>query len=370
VTSSKEILMDVPKKVEVLVIGSGPAGSSAAEHCSIGGAETLVIERRPTIGVPVRCGEFMPHNEEIRSIFPDASDVQTLFDFPPGLRSISCEVMQIHSPKMRVYDVPFHGWTTYRDHFDQFLASRAEKAGARILTGIRCTGISGNMVTTDHGLIEAKIIIGADGPLSIVAKSLNLQRPEDLCPAMSTIAKGKFEPVPKMYFGSIAPGGYAWVIPKNEGANVGLGYSRLYTDKHLHDFWVPFKEMLGHETGHLNGKMVPMSGPIAKTVVGDALVVGDAAGQVMPVNGGGIPIAMICGRIAGKAAANRIRKGAALDEYEREWRRQVGGQLDVAVKTKKLTMMAFGSQWRLEMAMRMLGIKRMGRAIRCKSVFL
>ena len=88
---------------------------------------------------------------------------------------------------------------------------------------------------------------------------------------MSTIAKGKFEPIPKMYFGSIAPGGYAWVIPKNEGANVGLGYSKLFTDKNLHDFWVPFKDMLGHETGHLNGKMVPMSGPIARTVVGDVI---------------------------------------------------------------------------------------------------
>ena len=104
--------------------------------------------------------------------------------------------------------------------------------------------------------------------------------------------------------------------------------------------------------------------------MGDALVVGDAAGQVMAVNGGGIPIALICGRIAGEAAANRIKKGSDLEEYEREWRRQVGQQLNVAVKTKKLAMIAFGSQWRLEMAMRMLGVKRMGKAIRCKSVFL
>jgi geranylgeranyl reductase family protein len=362
--------MDVPKKVEVLVIGSGPAGSSAAEHCALGGTETLVIERRPMVGVPVRCGELMPHNEEIQSIFPNVSDVPLLFDFPSHLRSISFDIMRIYSPKMRAYDVPLHAWTTYRDRFDQFLASKAEKAGATLLTGIRCTKVSGNQAITDHGVIEAKVIIGADGPLSVVASSLKLERPWDLCPAMSTIAKGRFEPTPMMYFGSIAPGGYAWVIPKEDGANVGLGYSRLFTDKSLHDFWVPFKNMLGHETGHLNGKMVPMSGPISRTVVGDALVVGDAAGQVMPVNGGGIPIAMICGRIAGEAAANRVRKGTDLEEYEREWRRQVGRQLGVALKTKKLAMMAFGSQWRLEMAMRMMGIKRMGKAIRCRSVLL
>lgn len=362
--------MDVPKKVEVLVIGCGPAGSSTAEHCALGGAETLVIERRPIIGVPIRCGEFMPHNEEIQAIFPNASDIPTLFDFPSYIRSISCDIMKIYSPRMRVYDIPFHGWTMYRDRFDQFLASRAEKAGARIITGVRCTQISGNQALTDQGVIEARVIIGADGPLSVVAKSLKLERPPDLCPALSTIAKGRFEPIPKMYFGSIAPGGYAWVIPKNEDANVGLGYSTLFTDKSLHDFWMPFKNMLNRETGHLNGKMIPMSGPIERTVVGDALVVGDAAGQVMPVNGGGIPIAIICGRIAGEVAANRIKRGSNLEEYEREWRRQVGQQLDVAVKTKRLAMMVFGSQWRLEMAMRMLGIKRMGKAIRCKSVFL
>jgi digeranylgeranylglycerophospholipid reductase len=362
--------MDLPKKVDVLVIGSGPAGSSAAEHCALGGAETLVIERRPTVGVPVRCGEFMPDDEEIQTIFPDAVDVPALFDFPPYLRSISTDIMRIYSPRMRAYDVPFHGWTTYRDRFDQFLASKAEKAGATLLTGVRCTKVSGNQAITDQGVIEAKVVIGADGPLSIVAKSLKLERPPDLCPAISTIAKGSFEPVPIMYFGSIAPGGYAWIIPKNKDANVGLGYSKLFTDKRLHDFWGPFKNMLGHETGHLNGKMIPMSGPISRTVASNALVVGDAAGQVMPVNGGGIPIAMMCGRIAGEAAANHIRKGSSLEEYEREWRRQVGRPLDVAVKTKKLAMMAFGSQWRLEMAMRVLGIKRMGKAIRCRSAFL
>ncbi|MDD1743708.1 MAG: NAD(P)/FAD-dependent oxidoreductase [Methanomassiliicoccales archaeon] len=361
--------MDVPKKVEVLVIGSGPAGSTAAEHCALGGAETLVIDRRPVVGVPIRCGELMPENEEIHSIFPDVMEISSLFGFPSSLRSVSCEVMRIYSPSMRTYDVPFRSWTTYRDRFDQYLAAKAQKAGARVLTGVRCLDLKGHRVSTDHGIIEAEVIIGADGPLSVVAKALRLERPKDLCPAISTVAKGRFEPIPKMYFGSIAPGGYAWIIPKDEGANVGLGYSRLFTDRKLHDFWVPFKNMLGRETGHLNGKLVPMSGPIDRTVVGDSLVVGDAAGQVMPVNGGGIPIAMICGRIAGQAAANRIRKGADLAEYDMEWRIQVGAQLDVAVRTKRLAMMAFGSPWRLETAMRMLRVKRMGRAIRCKSLF-
>jgi len=116
------------------------------------------------------------------------------------------------------------------------------------------------------------------------------------------------------------------------------------------------------------GKMVPMSGPISKTVVGNALVVGDAASQVMAVNGGGIPIAIICGRIAGECAARTVRSGASLEEYERQWRREVGGPLRTAARTKNLASLSFGSQWRLEWAMRLLGVKGMGRAIRCQSV--
>ena len=115
-----------------------------------------------------------------------------------------------------------------------------------------------------------------------------------------------------MYFGNVAPGGYAWVIPKKEGANVGLGYSKRYARGELRLLLGEFLKLRPMEAGKLNGKMVPMSGPIPSTVKGNALVVGDAAGQVMAVNGGGIPIAMICGRIAGQVAADRIQGGSEL----------------------------------------------------------
>jgi hypothetical protein len=59
-----------------------------------------------------------------------------------------------------------------------------------------------------------------------------------------------------------------------------------------------------------------------------------------------------------------------LMEYERGWRKQVGGPLRTAVRTKRLAMMAFGSQWRLEWAMRFMGDQGMGKAIRCQRLFL
>ena len=360
----------LPDKVDVLVVGAGPAGSSTAAQAALDGAEVLVIERRPEIGVPVRCGEFMPQTDEIRRIFPQAQDVDALLDVPSYLRSVDTDRIRIFSPKLRSFEVGFHGYTTNRDRFDQFLAERARKAGADIVTGVTCTSFKDGVVSTSMGDVRAKVVVGADGPLSVIAKSLQLERSWDLCPAASTFAKGDFEPVPEMYFGNVAPGGYAWVIPKKEGANVGLGYSKRYSRGDLNFYWREFLKFRPMQVGKLKGKTVPMSGPIPCTVKGNALVVGDAAGQVMAVNGGGIPIAMICGRIAGEVAAAHCQGRMELSEYERRWRAQVGGPLKTALGTKRLAMMMFGSQWRLERTMRFLGPKGMGKAIRCQSVLL
>jgi digeranylgeranylglycerophospholipid reductase len=359
--------MTFAEDVDVLVVGGGPAGSSTAEHAAFGGANVLVIEKRPVVGVPVRCGEFMPQADEIRRIFPQA-EIGSIFEVPSHLRSLETDAIRITSPKLHSFDVPFHGYTTYRDRFDQFLADRAMKAGARVMTGVTCSSIEMDVAKTSIGDIRAKVIVGADGPLSVVAKSVGLERSWDLCPAASTFAKGDFEPVPEMYFGNVAPGGYAWVIPKKEGANVGLGYSKRYARGNLDFYWNEFLKYRPLDAGKLNGKMVPMSGPIPLTVKGRAMVVGDAAGQVMAVNGGGIPIAMICGRIAGEVASAHVKGKMELMEYERNWRRQVGGPLKTALGTKRMAMLMFGSQWRLEQAMRFLGPKRMGKAIRCQSV--
>ena len=58
-------------EVDVLIVGSGPAGSVAARYAAMKGASVMFIERRPEVGVPVRCGEFMPSDEEILNIMID-----------------------------------------------------------------------------------------------------------------------------------------------------------------------------------------------------------------------------------------------------------------------------------------------------------
>ena len=356
-------------KVDVVVVGAGPAGSSAAEHAAIKGASVLILEKRPKVGLPVRCGEFMPSVDEMKSIFPKATDLDPLFDIPSNLHSLPTDVIRIFSPKMKHWDVSFEGYTTDRGRFDQYLASRAVKAGADLRTSLECTGVKGNVVSTPEMDIEAKVVIGADGPLSRVGKCLGYARSTDLCPAVTVQVKGDFEPIPEMYFGTVAPGGYAWILPKKGLANVGLGVAPRFSKMTVGEYFDQFLKIKNIKNAERPmGKFVPMSGPIKRTVIGDSLLVGDAAGQVMAVNGGGIPISMICGRIAGQAAAATALQRLPLTAYEDRWKREVLKPLRTAVHTKWLANTCFGSQWRLEMAMSVLGQRRINKLIRCKPV--
>lgn len=355
---------------DVVVVGSGPAGSSVAEHAALGGARVLVLERKRTVGEPVACGEFLPVLDEIKSTFPDAEDLEPVFDVPASLISREIGLIRIMSPRSRGFDIPFLGYTTDRNHFDKYLASKAEKAGAVIRTSSMVTSVDGNEVRTRNEVFRAKVIVGADGPMSRVARGLGLPRNEDMYPAVTSQAIGPFEPVMEMYFGGLAPGAYAWVLPKKDGANVGVGVAPKFSGGRVGDYFQEFLRMRKLEvTGRPSGKYVPSNGPISRTFTSSGLLVGDAAGHVMAVNGGGIPIAMICGRIAGRTIADHLARGTPLSAYEESWRRQVYKPLRTAVHTKMLASLFFGGTGRLELSMRMLGPRRMGNILRCRPSF-
>lgn len=357
---------EIINEADVVVVGAGPAGSTAAEYAALSGAQVVMIERRGEIGVPVKCGEFLPSLKEIQDIFPMSENLESYYSIPRNLISRELDFIRVWSPKLRCWEIPFSGVTTDRDRFDQYLARKAEKAGAEIIMNCTCQSIKGNDVITDRGTIRGKVIVGADGPLSRVARSIGLPRPKDLCPAVTAQIKGDFEPVCDMFFGDIAPGAYAWIIPKDGSANIGLGISPRFASRNVKEYFRIFLESRGYEVDRISGKHVPMSGPVKRSVVGNTLVVGDAAGHVMAVNGGGIPIAMICGRIAGKCSAKSALKGVPLSQYETMWRRQVGKPLRTAVRSKWWADLSWGSPWRLEMAMAFLGGRRMSKLIRCK----
>lgn len=358
-------------KVDVLVVGSGPSGSTTARFAAEGGANVMFIERRPEVGVPVRCGEFMPGISEITDMFPTLTDAESLFDVPDSLRCRDIEGIMLVDPKGKNTLLDFDGYTTDRDLFDQHFAKLAVDAGAVLERNCMFKGIENGVAITDKGEIEYKVIIGADGPGSRVARSLGLKKNMNPYPAVTAQVKGDFEPYTYMYFGDVAPGAYSWIIPKNGRANVGVGFSPKFSNGNLHEYFDRFAELRGFkEWSKLEGKYVPSEGPIPQTVSGNGMVVGDAAGQVISVNGGGIPLALIAGRICGRVAAANVKDGTPLMDYDRQWRSIMEKPLKTAAFNKKLAdTFAFRSEKSTALCMKILGMRRMGNLIRCKRIF-
>jgi len=357
-------------KVDVLVVGAGPAGSCTAREIAEAGFSVLAIDRRKEIGYPVQCGEFLPMQDELRRILPESEAYGDLFDMEPSLIERETESIDLFGPAGIFYRMRFNGITLNRREFDKGLWRRAEKAGAGLMQGTDFIGLAGaNRANTSAGDIEFKYLVGADGPQSRVRKSVGLPDLGQLSQAVSAQAMGTFENSVKMYFGTIAPGGYAWIIPKKAGANVGLGIQRKFCDAPLSDLMRRFLSGFELEASETTYGQIPISGPIEKTSSGNCLVVGDAAGQVMATNGGGIPIAMICGRIAGRTVARCLKGSAEISDYDREWKRQILSPLRNSARTKALADMFFKTDRKLRLAMRILGLRGLERAILCKRVF-
>jgi digeranylgeranylglycerophospholipid reductase len=357
-------------EVDVLVVGAGPAGSTTARFCAGGDVEVLMIDRRREIGHPVQCGELLPHVEEMYTIFPEGEQLEELFDVPPGLVAGESAHVDLVSPGGREYRCDFRSQVLDRRSFDKHLADEAVKAGARLETGASFLGFRDGAAQTTLGEVRAKVIVGADGPNSRTARSAGLPNPSLRYPAVTGQARGSFEPDVKMFFGSVAPGGYAWIIPKRGSANVGLGFDPKVFRGRPREAFDRFVSGLGCACEGVTMGIVPMSGPVPSTVGGKVLLVGDAAGHTMATNGGGIPTAMIAGRIAGRTIRGHLAGSCRLEEYEGRWRRVLQRPLETSVRTRRMADMVFGSDLLLGAAMFMLGRRGLDRAIRCQRPLL
>jgi len=329
-----------------------------------------MIDRRREIGYPVQCGELLPDIEEMHSIFPATAGLEELFDIDPSVVAGRSHVLEFISPRGRVYRIDFSSCSLDRRLFDKHLTKKAEEAGARLITGESLLAIDDDIAKTTMGEIRAKVIVGADGPNSLTAREAGLGRPRLSYPAITCKVEGQFDDSVKMFFGSVAPGGYAWIIPKKSGANVGLGYCSGMCKERPSAALERFVSTLGAKARDKTLGFVPMSGPLRSTVAGRTLLVGDAAGQVMASNGGGIPTAMIAGREAGEAIRNHLSNGGKLADYERRWRSLVGGPLKTSLRTRRLADIFFPSNTMLGFSMALLGKRGLDRAVRCKRLFL
>lgn len=351
-------------------MGAGPAGSTTARYCARKDIDVLMIDRRKEIGSPVQCGELLPEIREMYSIFPDTAGLEELFVFDSESVAGRNHSLELISPGGKTYRIDFASVSLDRRAFDKHLVKLAEEAGARLSTEASLLSIENGVARTSLGDVRAKVIVGADGPNSRTAREAGLRLSSRRYPAISCRGQGQFDPCVKMYFGAMAPGGYAWIIPKDRGANIGLGFSSRYSKDRPSEALERFASSIGASVSDRTLGFVPMSGPVKSTVSGNTLLVGDSAGMVMPSNGGGIPTAMIAGREAGTVIREHLGGRGSLADYERRWRSLMGTPLRNSRRTSRLADLAFTNGSFLGLSMSILGKRGLDRAVRCKRLFL
>jgi digeranylgeranylglycerophospholipid reductase len=326
------------ERADVVVVGGGPAGLIAAREAASAGLDVVLVERDRAIGAPVRCGEGVGSRGLSEFISPEGASwvarriTRVIFWAPDGT-------------EVRVAEGDV-GYILDRARFEPALAAEAGRAGAEIRVRTEAVGLArqgeGWRVSL-HGPkgaseIDARIIIAADGVEALVARWAGLDtrvpaRDMESC-AQYVVSNISFDPdAIYLHFGHrIAPGGYAWIFPKDVGvANVGLGivalraggrHARAWLDEYMARYFPQ-----GVTTGYTVGGVI-VHPTIKQTVTDGLLVCGDAAHMVNPLSGGGIVNAMKAGRLAARVAAQALAAGdtsaARLQCYHDEWMRMLG----------------------------------------------
>ena len=305
---------------DVVVVGAGPAGSLAARTAAEKGVNVILLEEHPEVGLPVFCAEGL----NIMGI-EDAG----LKAKPPVVSQVIHKA-RIYAPDKNYVELTSSKWKGYtlnRDAFDRALAEKAVTAGAELMTGTRVTDvvregdeIVGVRALDEDGSLEvrSRVVIGADGQASTVRIRSGFRRwfTEVIPCAQYRLGGLELEDpeANECYIGKrIAPGGYAWVFPKSsEVANVGIGVRR-YNDGSAIDYLKKFVDsdprFKDAEVLLVNGGVCPVSGMIDRIVDDGVMLVGDAAGQLTPMTGAGIHLAVMAGKMAGEVAAEAIEKG-------------------------------------------------------------
>ena len=342
-------------ETDILVVGAGPSGSLAAREAAKNGADVILIDLKSEIGSPKRCAEGVSKQGLIDlGIQPDPRWIARKSN---GVRLVSPDQTSVWLSEDTI-ELPESGYVLERKVFDKHMAMDAARAGAKIMIKTRATSLErvedGIIVTAEKMgeeiKIHAHIVIAADGPSSRIGRWAGLDCNTKFDNMESCIQyemaglEMENNNVIQLYFGSVAPGGYTWIFPKGEDiANVGIGVLKTHTDKtaqyHLDEFIKNCPETQHAQPVEINVGGDPVGGLIKERVGDNILVVGDAAGFVNPLTGGGINSALESGAYAGIVAAQAITdkdySKKNLKEYVNLTEENIGKNYDKYKKAKE-----------------------------------
>lgn len=223
----------------------------------------------------------------------------------------------------------FPGYMLDRVAFDCALVSAAERAGTRCAPGasVRSLSPDGRVELADGRTIIAKVLVGADGPRSIVGRAIGQSNRQFVETRQITVPLRRSHQATDIFLSADMPGGYGWLFPKGDVANLGAGVDPAHKARlknivaALHASLVE-NDRVGAQILEMTGGPIPVGGMLQPWgMLGGTLVLlaGDAAGLANPVTGAGIAAAVHSGKLAGEAAAGYVSGiRTAGPEYEEE----------------------------------------------------
>jgi geranylgeranyl reductase family protein len=329
------------QRADVVVVGAGPAGSSAAWWLAQAGREVVVLEKA-TFPREKVCGDGLTPRG-VKALEDMGIDTSPAAGWArhKGLRVHGGgEVVEVNWPKLDQW--PDYSLVRRRRELDAMLAGRAEAAGAQLRTGMTVTGplldeagrVAGVRTEagpeSEPGQVLAPLVVSAEGASGRLAKALGVLRREDrpLGIAVRRYVRSprthddyldiSFDLAPEGPTAAAMPG-YGWIFGMGDGtANVGFGLldtrrsdggdHREVLRRWLDTF--PAEEHVGEvdATTPLRGAGLPMALHRQPAYTRGLLLAGDAAGTVNPFNGEGISYAMESGRMAAETATDALAR--------------------------------------------------------------
>ncbi|MBI4010184.1 MAG: NAD(P)/FAD-dependent oxidoreductase [Candidatus Aenigmarchaeota archaeon] len=332
---------------DAAVIGGALSGSRTAELLAKQGHKVLLIEEHSNIGEPCKCTGLVSWRTPEMLKLPKEIIVNLIdkanFHAPNGtFFTLKC--------KKQVYVLD-------RPGLDRFLFNSAVEAGADAKTSETFERFWYNngtvRVKTNKGVYDAKVLIGADGGNSQVAKQANLEMPKNFFSGLQTTAEGDFENV-ELWFGSkLCPKFFCWIVPENKHvARVGIA-----AEKNPNFYYQNFLRKRVKTVANPNVAGIIRFGVMKDTVSDRILLVGDAACQMKPVSGGGITYGLIGAQFAADAChkaleENKFSYRFFKEEYDERWKERLVPGIKKGMFYRKLLFSMSDSQ--INVAFRMI----------------
>lgn len=306
------------ERVDIVCVGLGPAGARAAAAAAAHGCRVVALDRKHEAGVPVQCAEFVPAMIGI--------ELETLAPFVRQSIAAMETFVEDASPDR---NAPFPGHMLDRAAFDAQLVAQAAAAGAdcRFAASVRAIDRDATLTLANGSRLAARVLVGADGPRSIVGRAIGQANVDLVETRQLTVPLAAPHDATDIFLSADIPGGYGWLFPKGDVANVGAGVDPRHSARlkaivgALHARLVE-EGRVGRAILALTGGAIPVGGarePCGTLGATTVLLAGDAAGLAHPVTGAGIAAAVQSGKLAGEAAALLLAGNAhAADDYREE----------------------------------------------------